>query len=475
LAIPISTVAYESTFSTGEYLQLTLNGMYGDDEGPKVAELCEKALIALFDDYKRIYSNQNARSVSSSSSDDATQSFSFSQSVTDRGVAKDSKSELDRYLTEEIEGDEAYFKSGDFTVLGWWKRRSPTLPVLSLVARDILAIPISTVAYESTFSTGVDVAVNLEENIDDLEKFKDEMGKTSNANNGEDECSCKWEKTIPLRDIISQLPPSVLITTFPPVLTIEDPEDSLIMGNEELSAISKKESDEVINSSVEDFVPSPSESEDTSGSDSECDLPSCDDFSPINDPEGKSVTFSNPLFDSNDDFTSSDDESLSDEDVLKGNVKIYSNPLFEFDDEYISSNVNPLFDEVLEDMKSEASFDESTLLVTPLSDANEDECFDPEANVDEINAFDIPLDFEDGYYDSEGDVLYLDSLLSDDTTPNLPPEVFLDRDPRSLSDVNDLKIMVKIFDPGILEKFFSPTYVSLPFEDRHYFSLTYVI
>nr|GEV56859.1 zinc finger BED domain-containing protein RICESLEEPER 2-like [Tanacetum cinerariifolium] len=71
-------------------------------------------------------------------------------------------------MTEKIEGDEAYFKSGDFTVLGWWKRRSPAFLVLSLVARDILAIPISTVASESTFSTG-------------------EIGTTSNANNGEDE------------------------------------------------------------------------------------------------------------------------------------------------------------------------------------------------------------------------------------------------------------------------------------------------
>ncbi|GJS45294.1 hypothetical protein Tco_0595415 [Tanacetum coccineum] len=158
-----------------------------------------------------------------------------------------------------------------------------------------------------------------------------------------------------------------------------DPEDSLIMGNEELSTNPKKESDELIKSSVEDLVPILSESEDTSGSDSECNLPSCDDFSPINIPEGKSMTFSNPLFDSNDDFTSSDDESLSDEDVPEDKVKIYSNPLFEFNDEYISSNVNPLFDEVLENIERKDSYvsnlDEPTLLVTPLSDANENECF----------------------------------------------------------------------------------------------------
>nr|GEW13052.1 hypothetical protein [Tanacetum cinerariifolium] len=104
----------------------------------------------------------------------------------------------------------------------------------------------------------------------------------------------------------------------------------------------------------------------------------------INVSKGKSMTFSNPLFDSNDDFTSSDDESLSDEDVLEDKVKIYSNSLFEFDDQYISSDVNPLFDEVLANIENKDSYDEPDLLVTPLSDANKDECFDPGDDVDEI-------------------------------------------------------------------------------------------
>ncbi|GJY53633.1 hypothetical protein Tco_0445297 [Tanacetum coccineum] len=160
------------------------------------------------------------------------------------------------------------------------------------------------------------------------------------------------------------------------------------MGNEELSTILEKESDEFIKSSVEELVPIPSDYEDTSRSDSECILPSCDHLSPINIYEEKSVTFSNPLFDSNDDFTSSDDESLSDEDIPKYIVKIYSNPLFEFDDEYISNDVNPIFDEVLEDIESKDSYvsnlDEPALLVTPFSDDNEDECFDPGGDVYEI-------------------------------------------------------------------------------------------
>ncbi|GJS08499.1 hypothetical protein Tco_0365295, partial [Tanacetum coccineum] len=107
-----------------------------------------------------------------------------------------------------------------------------------------------------------------------------------------------------------------------------------------------------------------------------------------------------------------------------------------------------------------------------------DKIFYPGGDIDEIDAFldvDISTDIEDGYHDSEGDILYLKSLLSNDTILSLPPKVFLDHDPRSLSDINDLKIMVKVFDPGIHEKKFSPTYVSLTFEDRHYLSFTYVI
>ncbi|GJW85696.1 hypothetical protein Tco_0158841 [Tanacetum coccineum] len=114
-----------------------------------------------------------------------------------------------------------------------------------------------------------------------------------------------------------------------------EPEDSLNMRNEHLSTIPEKESDKVIKSSVKDLVPIPSESEDTSDNDNECDLPFCDNI----------VIFSNPLFDSNDDFTFSDNESLPEEDVPEENVKIYLNPLFDFNDEYISSDVNPLFNE----------------------------------------------------------------------------------------------------------------------------------
>ncbi|GKC72000.1 hypothetical protein Tco_1117883 [Tanacetum coccineum] len=205
------------------------------------------------------------------------------------------------------------------------------------------------------------------------------------------------ESTIPL----NKTPQTSSINAITHDLPTKEPEYSLIIGNEEFSTIPEKESDEFIKSSVEDLIPIPRESEDTSGSDSESVLPSSDNFSPIF--EEKSVTFSNPLF--------------------------------EFDDECISNDINPFFDEVLENIKRGV--------------------------IDEIDAFldmDISTDIENGYHDSEGDIIYLESLLIEDTSPNLPPEVFLDHDPRSLKDEpdnDDLMTEDKVFDPGISTFHFS--------------------
>nr|CAD1842356.1 unnamed protein product [Ananas comosus var. bracteatus] len=42
----------------------------------------------------------------------------------------------------------------DFDILGWWRNNGLKYPTLQLIARDILAIPVSTVASESAFSIG---------------------------------------------------------------------------------------------------------------------------------------------------------------------------------------------------------------------------------------------------------------------------------------------------------------------------------
>ena len=45
-------------------------------------------------------------------------------------------------------------KSTEFDVLEWWKINGNRYPTLQQIAKDLLAIPISTVASESAFSTG---------------------------------------------------------------------------------------------------------------------------------------------------------------------------------------------------------------------------------------------------------------------------------------------------------------------------------
>nr|GEY42389.1 hypothetical protein [Tanacetum cinerariifolium]GEY42398.1 hypothetical protein [Tanacetum cinerariifolium] len=71
---------------------------------------------------------------------------------------------------------------------------------------------------------------------------------------------------------------------------------------------------------------------------------------------------------------------------------------------------------VLENIENKDSYDsnldEPDLLVTPFLDTNEDECFDPGGDIDEVDAFleiDVSTNIKNGYHDSEGDILYLES------------------------------------------------------------------
>ncbi|GJY03228.1 reverse transcriptase domain-containing protein [Tanacetum coccineum] len=127
-----------------------------------------------------------------------------------------------------------------------------------------------------------------------------------------------------------------------------------------------------------------------------------------------------------------DELTLLKKDVQEGNFQDHLNPLFEFDDNFKSRTINPFFDEMEEDVEIKNSnvSDEPVLLNTPLSDKVE--CFAPEDNIDEIDAFlamEVSSNFEEGYFDSERDVTFLDNLLSDDATHNLASEVIFDHDP----------------------------------------------
>ncbi|GJY09102.1 reverse transcriptase domain-containing protein [Tanacetum coccineum] len=114
-----------------------------------------------------------------------------------------------------------------------------------------------------------------------------------------------------------------------------------------------------------------------------------------------------------------DELTLLKKGVQEENFQVYSNSLFEFDDIFNSSNVNPLFNEMVEDVENKNSnvsnSDKSVFLNTPLSD-------------------------KEGYFDLEGDVIFLENLLSDDTTHNLAPEVISDHEPEQNESIHNTSI-----------------------------------
>ncbi|GJT82231.1 hypothetical protein Tco_1056573 [Tanacetum coccineum] len=209
------------------------------------------------------------------------------------------------------------------------------------------------------------------------------------------------ENIIPLNNM-PQISPVNAIT---PVLPTEEPKYSLSMGDEHLSTIPETELDEVIKSSVENIVPILSEFEDFSDNESECDVPVCDESSLI------FTTFSNPLFDYNDDFTSGDDKSLSNEDVLMENFKIYSNPLF-YDEEVISTKIDPHY------FNAESILIESLLNRDTLIDSSPKFDFLLEEFSGELAHIDpIPPGIEEADFDLEEEIRLVKNLSYDNSSP----------------------------------------------------------
>nr|GFC28963.1 hypothetical protein [Tanacetum cinerariifolium] len=106
-------------------------------------------------------------------------------------------------------------------------------------------------------------------------------------------------------NIISRLPSFSAITPNEPVLSTEEPNNSLSMGDEHLDTISATESDEFIKSGVENLIPIPSESEGIP--EHVCDVPSHDNSPPLDVSKDQFEDFS----ESNEEFSSTDDDSFS--------------------------------------------------------------------------------------------------------------------------------------------------------------------
>ncbi|GJZ43438.1 hypothetical protein Tco_0590693 [Tanacetum coccineum] len=174
-----------------------------------------------------------------------------------------------------------------------------------------------------------------------------------------------------------------------PFLATMKPKDTLLIGDKVISTIPVRETDEFIKSSVDDLVPIPREFKVTSDSVLECDMPATTPLPPTDDGE-VDFDINSPLGEQVVDFLMENvdvaglprhlvkrlfSHLLKNLSLTKGMSDepfdvTFSNPLFDFNDNFTLCNDNPLFDEKFEDISSlvlpelTLVIDEPTLLVT---------------------------------------------------------------------------------------------------------------
>ncbi|GJT20638.1 hypothetical protein Tco_0890575 [Tanacetum coccineum] len=170
-----------------------------------------------------------------------------------------------------------------------------------------------------------------------------------------------------------------------------EPTGTLLMGDEVINTIPARETDEFIKSSVDDFVPIPRESEVTSDSVLECDMPATTPFPPTNNGEAD--------FDINSPLGMSD-EPLGDDTKPRSFDVTFSNPLFNFNDDFTLCNDNLLFKEEFKDINIDLLLGEQ---LYTLSTRDKEIDFNPIRDIEELErllandlvlvprAFDDPL------------------------------------------------------------------------------------
>nr|GEV06167.1 hypothetical protein [Tanacetum cinerariifolium] len=227
------------------------------------------------------------------------------------------------------------------------------------------------------------------------------------------------ERSNSLKDnIISGLPPCAAIT-------LNEPVDSLNMGDEHLDTIPTMELDEFVKFSVENLDPNPSKFEDENG----CDVPAC------------FTTFSNILFNADYESDSSDDQSLYDEDFPE---EIFSNPWFE--EEIISMKIDP------HHFNAESDLIESLL--------NRDSSITPSSKIDSLlDEFadeltllkSIPPGINETDYDPEDEIHLIERLLYDNSSPRPPKEFVFENSNADFESFSPSPIPIKDSDSHMEE------------------------
>nr|GEW27371.1 hypothetical protein [Tanacetum cinerariifolium] len=303
--------------------------------------------------------------------------------------------------------------------------------------------------------------------------------------------------------------------TITPVLSTEEPDNSLSMGDEHLDTIPETESDEVIKSSVENLVPIPSESEGIP--DIMCDVHLVNNPTPL---EAK-VHFE-IVINSNDDYSSSDDDSLYNKNIEYVEASPYDSELASLE---VAEIVIQEDEEIEDDNLREKLLNVHLLIAniealkynpTPSSEfLTKSSSTYPKSFLEETNTFENSLlEFENFYFDLEeissgsttihSDISLLDyeafyfyddhiieissgsttthsdislseydSFIFDLSNDQFPPTDRSDfTHEENLPDPGEL---ISNLDSGIRENLSSTTYVNLPVEDDHSLLLAYVV
>ncbi|GKC05211.1 hypothetical protein Tco_0996821 [Tanacetum coccineum] len=209
------------------------------------------------------------------------------------------------------------------------------------------------------------------------------------------------DEQIQRQHYIAQVTPPAYTSSLP-FLTTMEPADAFLMGDEVISNTPAKENDKIIKSSVDNLVLIPRESEVTLYNNLECDMPVNIPL-PTTDVREEKSDINSPLGEHVVDFLM-EIEDISD--LPRHLVK----QLFSYLVKHPSSTKR-MSDEPLGNPDSVSRSLET-------SDLNLEE-LTTEIGLDDS----ISTKIDDGYYDSEGDILFLEHLLIEETFSDLTPIV----------------------------------------------------
>ncbi|CAN1347521.1 Putative AC9 transposase [Linum perenne] len=154
LAVPISSVASESAFSNGGRVLSNFRSSLT----PAIVE----ALICA-EDWLRVNGGDGGDE-DDFEEDQEIEDDCFAAFYNDNHTGDDPRAELVKYLAEAREVCSTD-KKQRFDVLAYWKASALRFPILSEMARDVLAVPISSAASESAFSNGGRVLSNFRSSL----------------------------------------------------------------------------------------------------------------------------------------------------------------------------------------------------------------------------------------------------------------------------------------------------------------------